>query len=108
MKIFVQILLFIFPWFIRRYLLKKIFGFNLEKGSYIGLSIILAKEVKVGQQARIGHLTFCKEIDKLELGAYSNIGNRNYITGFSVTSPAVLRYGHFSHKKGRKCELIIG
>lgn len=108
LKIIVQLILFLFPWFIRKYCLSTLFGFKLEKGTHMGYTIILAKEVHLKEYATIGHLNFCKSIDKLELGPYSGIGNRNFITGFSVTDPIVTIHGHFNQRKDRKCELIIG
>lgn len=108
MKILLQLLLFIFPWRIRKCFLKRMFHFSFEKNSRIGFSIILANRLELGENAYIGHLNFCKAIDKLSLGANSSLGNLNFITGFSVTSPIVLQHGHFSHIPNRKCVLEIG
>lgn len=103
-----QILFWLLPWNIRRFLLKKIYHFEFSSGAKIGFSIILAKKMKMGQNSSIGHFTICKKIDYLEIGDNSGLGNNNRITGFSVESPIVRQHGHFSHIKDRKCEFVIG
>lgn len=103
-----QILLWFFPWKIRRLLLNKFYGYEISKSARIGFSIITAKKIKMNDNSSIGHFTICKSIDRLEIGENSGIGNRNFITGFSISSPAVTEHGHFSHIPNRKCELIIG
>lgn len=107
-KIIWQLLLFILPWKLRKWGLKHSFGFDLEEGSHIGMSIILAKKVHLHKNASIGHFNICKPIDNLSVGENSGIGNRNFITGFSVKNKIVLKHGHFAHIKDRKCELVVG
>lgn len=97
-----------FPWSFRKFVLVKILGMELEKGAKIGYSLVLAKHVHLGKKSKIGHLTICKEIDELFLDDNSKIGNRNYITGFSVTAPQVLKYHHFAHVINRQCVLHVG
>lgn len=103
-----QIILFIFPWKIRKILLCKFCKFKMGSGSKIGFSIICAREVMIGNNSHIGHLTYCKDIDRLVIGDNSGIGNNVKITGFSINSPLVKLHGHFSHIFDRKCELVIG
>lgn len=108
MSLFFQLLLFLFPWRVRRYLLKRILHFEIANHAHIGFSILLANRVVLGDYASIGHLNFCKSIDLLELGEYSNIGTKNYITGFSVENSKAIKYNHFSHLPNRQCVLKIG
>lgn len=105
---FIQIILFFFPWKIRRWFLTSIFKFEIHSTARIGFSIILSKKLKLEEKSRIGHLVFCKKIDNLYLNKYSTIGNLNFITGFS-TSIDDFAYlnGHFAHDLDRKCELVI-
>lgn len=103
-----QLVLFIFPWKIRKYCLCKFCHFKIGHGSTVGFSIIRARKVIIGINSHIGHLNYCKDIDALIIGDNSGIGNNNRITGFSVESPIVKQYGHFSHMKYRKCEFVIG
>lgn len=107
-KVLLQLFLWLFPWSIRRKLLIKLCGYEIAKDAHIGFSIILAKKLIMGKGSYIGHLTMCKPIDLLVLGENSSIGTRNYITGFSMTSPEVLKYGHFNHIPNRQCVFIIG
>lgn len=106
--ILIQIILMAFPWSVRRRLLVKIFGYELDKKSKIGFSLILAKNLVMKSNARIGHLNFVKKIDGLIINQNSKIGSRNWITGFSVTDKVVRKHSHFSHIIDRKCVLIIG
>lgn len=103
-----QILLLIFPWSIRKRILQRFCNFEIGNGSTIGFSVIRARKVVIGTNSHIGHLNYCKDIDNLEIGDNSVIGNNNRITGFSVESPTVKLYGHFLHIINRKCELVIG
>jgi acetyltransferase-like isoleucine patch superfamily enzyme len=52
--------------------------------------------------SRIGHLTFCKNIDLLHLGAHAIMGQLNWITGFP-SGPS----RHFAHQPDRRPELIV-
>ena len=106
-KLIFQIFVIFLPWKIRRVFLH-IVGINAHKTAHVGFSLISAHTVELKAYSRIGNFTFCKCIDKLILGENSNIGNFNYITGFSVNHPAVNKYGHFKSVSNRKCELIIG
>ena len=108
MKIFIQLMIFFLPWPARRAVLQALFGFELHKTSRIGYSIILARKLVLDEYARIGSFNLCKSIDYMRLGKYSNIGNFNYITGFSVEHPAVKQHQHFSANLNRKCEFIVG
>jgi acetyltransferase-like isoleucine patch superfamily enzyme len=107
-KILFQFSIFIFPWRVRRFLLRKFLHFEIGRNARIGYSIILAHKVVLGDDASIGHLNFCKPIDLLYLGQSSNIGTRNYITGFSIVDKRVLKYKYFAHIRERQCVLKIG
>lgn len=52
---------------IRRSLLCKIFGFQIDKTAKIGLSIILAKRLIMEEKSRIHNFVLCKNIDLLNL-----------------------------------------
>lgn len=104
-KILLQIILFVFPWSIRRQILNKCFNYKIDKKARIGKSIILAKELIMADGSHIGSFTFCKRIDKLQMGKNSNLGNFNMITGFPTGNPS---FKHFLHRPTRRCELIVG
>lgn len=88
--------------------MNKLYDYEIHPSARIGFSIILAKKCRMHRNSSIGHLTICKSIDRLEIGENSGIGTRNFITGFSTISSAVIKYGHFRHITNRKCELVIG
>lgn len=101
-RILIQIMLFIFPWKIRRSLLCKIFGFQIDKTAKIGLSIILARELILEENSNIGSLVICKGIDCFKMHKGSHVGNLMYITGFSTLNNSVFQSVHNRH-----CELIM-
>jgi len=100
-----QLLMFLsifLPWEMRRALLEKQFGFSIHPTSRIGLAWILPRRLVMEEHSRIGHFTFCKNIDLLHLGAHAIIGQLNWITGFP-SGPG----RHFAHQTDRRPELIV-
>lgn len=102
-KIFVQLLFLPFPWVIRKMILTSILNIKFEKGAKIGYSVFLARKSILRENSVIKNFTFVNEIDFFEMGAFSKIGNRNWITG----SSAELKKG-YKASPHRKCEFIIG
>lgn len=102
MKRLISLLSIVLPWPLRRAVLRSVFGYQISDTSRIGLSWIYPKKLILKDGARIGHLTFCKNIDLLEIGEEASIGNLNWITGYP-SGP-----GHFSHQTDRHPELILG
>ena len=101
-KIITQILLFLFPWNLRRYLLNRLFNYKIHKTAKIGFSIILAEELIMHKNSRIHNLSICKNIDCLIMHEESGIASLNFITGFNTKQSTV-----FPHVVNRKCELIL-
>lgn len=102
MRLFIQILLFALPWCIRRRVLNRM-GHQIASTAHIGISIILCHRLIMRENSIIGHLTFVKGIDKLELDKNSKIGALNFITGYST---AIKTF--FKNVANRSCEFIIG
>jgi len=102
MKILLQLVLFVFPWWIRRRILNSVFRYQIHPSAKIGFSIILAEKLIMKERSQIGAFTFCKKISLLHLNNAAKIGSLNYITGY----PTTLK-DSFSHIVDRKCELII-
>lgn len=92
-----------FPWPLRRWILVRVFGYRIHPTARIGLSLMLPRELDMGEGARIGHLNVCKGLDRLVMGAYATIGRGNWITGFPAGHPR-----HFAHCQGRAPELVLG
>jgi len=97
-----QILLFIFPWRIRRWILNRVFHFELHPTSKIGFSLVKAEKVRLGSGARIGHLNFISKLELLDLGEESIISNLNYIYGVRKNG------GLFEQVAFRESALVLG
>ena len=103
MKFVFQIILFIFPWKIRRILLCRAFGFDIADDAKIGYSVILSEHLFLGRGARIGSFTFVKGARLLFVGDYASLGNLNWVSAFPLGNSK-----HFSQIYSRDPCLIIG
>jgi acetyltransferase-like isoleucine patch superfamily enzyme len=102
MKTLLGLFSFLLPWSLRRAFLEKQFDYSIHPSSHIGFAWVFPKKLVMEEGSRIGHLTLCKNIDLLHLGAHAIIGQLNWITGFpSGTSR------HFAHQPDRRPELIV-
>ena len=102
MKTFLGLLSFLLPWNLRRSFLENQFGYSIHPSSRIGFAWIFPRRLVMEEGSRIGHLTVCKNIDLLHLGAHAIVGQLNWITGFP-SGPS----RHFAHQAERRPELII-
>lgn len=102
MKTLLMFFSLLLPWGMRRSLLEKQFGYSIHPDSRIGFAWIFPRRLVMEEGSRIGHLTLCKNIDLLHLGAHAIVGQLNWITGFPS---GVSR--HFAHQPDRRPELII-
>jgi acetyltransferase-like isoleucine patch superfamily enzyme len=102
MKTLLMFFSMLLPWGLRRALLEKQFGYSIHPSSRIGFAWILPQRLIMEEGSRIGHLTFCRNIDLLHLGAHAIIGQLNWITGFP-SGPS----RHFAHLPDRRPELVV-
>lgn len=102
LKNLVMLLSMFLPWPVRRRLLESQFGYSLHPTSRIGFAWIYPRRLVMEENSRIGHLTLCKNIDLLHVGAHAIIGQLNWITGFPSGHSR-----HFAHQPERKPELIV-
>jgi serine acetyltransferase len=102
MKTLLRFVSLLLPWSLRRSFLEKQFGYSIHPSSRIGFAWIFPQRLVMEEGARIGHLTLCKNIDLLHLGAHSIVGQLNWITGFP-SGPG----RHFAHQPDRCPELIV-
>lgn len=98
-----QIVALLFPWPLRRWVLKTVYGFDIAPGARIGLSLVLVSELVMASGSRIGSLTVVKGLKRLEMGEHSRLGNLNWVTGFPAGSTR-----HFLLELGREPRLEIG
>lgn len=101
-KMILQVLLFVFPWFIRRRALNFFFKFKIHKTAKIGFSIILCDELIMEEKSKIKSLTIIQNINRVKIGYNSRINLLNYITGMNM------RKKKFLYDEGAYCELVIG
>jgi len=102
MKTFLGFFSLLLPWSLRRAFLEKQFGYSIHPSSRIGFAWVFPRKLVMEEGSRIGHLTLCKNIDLLHLGAHAIVGQLNWITGFP-SGPS----RHFGHQPDRRPELII-
>lgn len=104
MKKIFNILILFLPWSIRRRLLNRFWGYQIDPKAKLGFSYIYPKYLEMQEGASIGHLSVAVNLDKISLGNNSSIGRANWITGFTSRSNSL----HFKHQQDRRPELIIG
>ena len=102
MKTLLMAFSLLLPWGMRRPFLEKQFGYSIHPNSHIGFGWIFPRRLVMEEGSRIGHLTLCKNIDLLHLGAHAIVGQLNWITGFPSGASR-----HFAHQPDRRPELII-
>ena len=102
MRRFIALLSMFLPWPMRRAILRGYMGYEISDTSTIGLSLVYPRRLIMKDGARIGHFTVCKDIDLLEMGESSSIGNLNWVTGFPSGTT-----GHFEHQVDRRPVLIM-
>lgn len=98
-----QLALVALPWALRRPLLAAFFGYRIDPTARIGLAWVYPARLAMGPGSSIGHLTVCKGLAALELGAHASIGRGNWITGFPAGDAR-----HFAQRADRRPELLVG
>jgi len=104
MKITLAIFFMFLPLRLKLFLYRKIFGFQLDKTSKIGFSLVLPKNLHMQLNSRIGHLNLIKGLSEVSLGESASIGNLNWITGF----PENTKSEHFADQPNRLPKLVLG
>lgn len=102
-KLIISLLLLPVPWVLRRVLLEMCCGYSLHPTCRIGFALVYVDELVMGEHTSIGHLTVCKGLKRLHMGAHSSIGRGNWITGFPAENKTF-----FAHQMDRSPELILG
>jgi acetyltransferase-like isoleucine patch superfamily enzyme len=104
MKNLFRIIIILLPWQLRRWVLIKIWKYEIHRTARIGFSYIYPEHLVMKEGSRIGHFTVAIHLDLIKLGKNTRIGRSNWITGF----PSGTLSKHFSHQSDRRGELIIG
>lgn len=103
LRVSLQIAAMPLPWVLRRRVLNKILGFQIVPSASIGYSILDVKTLKMSEGSRIGHLTYATGLTELRLDSFAQLGNLNWVTGFSSTDRRA-----FSADINRNSALLIG
>ena len=98
-----KLLLVLLPWTLRRPLLVRLYGYRLDPTARLGWAWVYPDQLAMGPGSSIGHLTVCKGLARLELGAHASIGRGNWITGFPAGDAR-----HFAQRADRRPELQLG
>jgi acetyltransferase-like isoleucine patch superfamily enzyme len=99
----VQIAIMPLPWALRRRLLVGLFGFRIHPTARIGLSLLLAERVEMGEGSIIGSLNMIKGMSELTVAPRGHIGNLNWITGLPPSDP-----DFFREEPDRISALVVG
>lgn len=102
MNLIGKALLVLLPWSLRRRLLMRFFGYQLDPTSRIGFAWVYPGKLVMAAHSAIGHLTFCVHLDRVELREWATLGRGNWITGFPTTDQS-----HFNEDPERRAELIV-
>lgn len=92
----------VLPGRLRHLVARRLLGWRVHPTARIGRSIVLADEVVLGQDARIGSGNVIKGLAELRLDDDAVIGSLNWISGPPLSS------GLFPHSPRRRPALIMG
>jgi acetyltransferase-like isoleucine patch superfamily enzyme len=99
-----KIVTVVLPWPLKRFILVRIFKYEIHPSGKIGLSWIYPKKLVMQADSQIGHFNVAVHLDLISIGKQSSIARGNWITGFPTKTDSK----HFSHQQDRKSHLIIG
>ncbi len=90
------------PWALKRWVLRRFWGYQIADGARIGLSYVFPGHLVMGEGAYIGHFNVAIHLGRLECGAHSVIDRSNWITGHPPKG------AHFTHRTDRDPTLALG
>jgi len=102
--LFLKTIIVVLPWPLKRFILVRIFKYEIHPSAKIGLSWIYPKKLIMCANSQIGHFNVAVHLDLVSIGKQSTIARGNWITGF----PSNTDSRHFMHQKDRESNLIIG
>jgi acetyltransferase-like isoleucine patch superfamily enzyme len=102
MKRLLALVVVFLPWVVKRWVLRRFWGYEIADGARIGLSYIFPGHLAMGEKAIIGHFNVAIHLGRLECGAHSIIERSNWITGHPPAG------GHFTHRTEREPAFILG
>ena len=103
MKKILSIIVVFFPWKIKRYLLIKIWKYEIHPSAKIGIAYIFPQKLIMKEGSKIEHLNVAINLQSVTLNKNSSINRSNWITGFPVNTESE----HFKHQMDRESKLIL-
>jgi carbonic anhydrase/acetyltransferase-like protein (isoleucine patch superfamily) len=100
-------LLTLLPWNLRRPLLQRFLGYELDPLCRIGFAWAYPRRLVMGAGASIGHLTVVRGLNLVVLGEAASIGRLNWISAYPLNAGPADSL-HFAHLGARAPELILG
>lgn len=96
----ILLLTVLLPWRVRRTVLNRIPGFEIDPDASIGLSLVAPRRLKMGPGSRIGHFNVIHGIESLDMEEQTLIGGFNWISANlgDYTNPEV---------EGREPRLVL-
>ena len=73
------------PWSLKRWLLRRVWGYEIADDAHIGISYIFPGKLVMGPHASIRHLNVAIHLGRMECGAHSIIERANWITSSSLS-----------------------
>lgn len=104
MRMLAALIFMFFPSGIKLFCYSKFFGYQLHKSARIGFSLVLPRQLSMGENSQIGHMTVIKGVAEVSLGESATIGNLNWISG----SPVNIQSLHFADQIERSPKLLVG
>jgi acetyltransferase-like isoleucine patch superfamily enzyme len=81
LRLFLLAVIALLPSFLKRGLYRLFFGYRIGKRVKIGLSIIDARDCRIDDDVKIGHLNLVTRVQKFGVGDHVRIGHLNVIRG---------------------------
>ena len=103
-RMLLQVTIAALPWRLKRHLLQRFFGYQLDPSARIGLAWVYPRHLRMAAGSRIDALTVAIHLDALEIGQMASIGRGNWITGFDTGTNSP----HFAHQPNRCAQLLLG
>lgn len=97
-----KVIVCLLPWPLKRFCLRRFFGFEIDSTARIGLAWIFPKRLRMGKNSQIGHFTVAIHLDELQLGNEATIGRSNWITGYPSDGKE-----YFTHQTNRQPRLVL-
>ncbi|MHB8210565.1 MAG: acyltransferase [Acidithiobacillus sp.] len=92
------------PQTVKRFLWRRIFGFDIHPSARIGFSLVTPDSLVMRQNAKIGHFNVIKGVSEIILDCSASIGNLNWVSGFEKNTSS----GHFTDQYDRSPRLLVG